>query len=114
MPDVMRLNSGLGYGTVNQLSLKCQWIARAPIIIALEVKSIAVILIGSALGHRIRHTACSSTILGGIVRGINLKLLHSRLADRITDAGASAFFCEEGLIVIPTIYSVIVEQTGYS
>src|SRR5215510_5540894 len=69
-------------------------------------------LVRSALGYRVGDAARGTAILCRVVRGIYLKLTNRALTDYIVDPSTSAFFGEEGLVVVAAIHGVVVQQSG--
>src|SRR5262249_3637366 len=60
-----------------------EWVGRAPIVVAIVEECLSVQLVGSALGHGVDHAARSASVFCGIVRAVDLELLHSGLAGRV-------------------------------
>src|SRR5271157_2882924 len=53
-----------------------EWIRRTPRVVSVEEVSLAVDFVGAALRHRINDATGSAPVLSGIVRGVDLELLH--------------------------------------
>ncbi len=68
-------------------------------------------LVGSRFRDRVNHTTCRTSVLGRIVRGVNLIFANSCLADNITDTRAAPFFGKERLVVIAAVNRAVVQQT---
>jgi hypothetical protein len=67
--------------------------------------------VSSALGDGVNNATSRTSILSRIAGSIYLKLTNRGLTDRIADACASAFLCEEGLIVVASVDRAVIQQS---
>ena len=68
------------------------WVARAVFVVAIVPEAFTVKLVRATLGDGVNHRTRRASILRRVVRGVDLKLANGRLADRVGDACAPAFF----------------------
>src|SRR5688572_7404504 len=112
MTNIFRLDADGRRSAIDNDGSKGQRVARAPLVVALKIKGVAVQIVGSAFGDGVGHAAGGAAVFRRIIRGVDLKLADRRLTDRIAQTGAAAFFAEERLVVVAAVNGVVVEQAG--
>src|SRR5262249_34413283 len=82
-----------------------EFVKSAEVIVAIVEVAFPLNSIGPALGHGINHATCRASILRRVIRCVDLKFLHSFFWRGVSNARTSAFFGEERLIVVGSVYS---------
>src|SRR5712692_1763627 len=86
----------------------CEGVGGAPVVVAIVEVGLTVVLICAALSDRVDDGAGGAAVLGGIVRGIDLKFLDGSLGSGVADARTAAFLAEKRLVVVGAINGVVI------
>jgi len=99
---------GLGLDGMGREGILC-----APASVPIVEVRLSVDLICAALGNGVDDAARGATILNGVVRGVDLKLLDGRLRSGIANASAAALLGEEGLVVVGPIEGDVIKKCAF-